>query len=90
MMVMGLANSALGPLIQTILSQETDAKSQGTIQGINTSYISIGQIVWPILGGVLATRGIPIPLLAAAVLMVVVFAASFKILQPGYHKESAF
>ena len=90
MMVMGLANSALGPLIQTILSQETDAKSQGTIQGINTSYISIGQIVGPILGGVLATRGIPIPFLAAAVLMVVVFAASFKILQPGYHKESAF
>ncbi len=90
MMVMGLANSALGPLIQTILSQETDAKSQGTIQGINTSYISIGQIVGPILGGVLATRGIPIPFLAAAVLMDVVFAASFKILQPGYHKESAF
>ncbi len=90
MMVMGLANSALGPLIQTILSQETDAKSQGTIQGINTSYISIGQIVGPILGGVLATRGIPIPFLAAAALMVVVFAASFKILQPGYHKESAF
>jgi len=90
MMVMGLANSALGPLIQTILSQETDAKSQGTIQGINTSYISIGQIVGPILGGVLATRGIPIPFLAAAALMVVVFVASFKILQPGYHKESAF
>ena len=90
MMVMGLANSALGPLIQTILSQETDAKSQGTIQGINTSYISIGQIVGPILGGVLATRGIPIPFLAAAALMVVVFAASFKILKPGYHKESAF
>ncbi len=90
MMIMGLANSALGPLIQTILSQETDAKSQGTMQGINTSYISMGQIVGPIFGGILATHGIPFPFLAAAILMVAVFAASFKILRPGFHKESAF
>lgn len=87
---MGLFNSPIGPLIQTILSQETDPKSQGTIQGINTSYISIGQIIGPILGGVFATQGIPLPFIAAAGLMFVCYLASFRILMPGYHKESAF
>jgi len=87
---MGLANSPTGPLIQTILSQETDARSQGSIQGLNTSYISIGQIVGPILGGLFAMQGIPLPFLAAAVLTLVCWVASFKILQPGQKKESAF
>lgn len=90
LVLMGIANSPIGPLVQTILSQETDEKSQGSIQGLNTSYISIGQIIGPILGGIFATQGIPLPFLAAAALMLVCYVASFRILLPGHHKESAF
>ncbi|KXK10991.1 MAG: Tetracycline resistance protein, class B [Microgenomates bacterium OLB23] len=87
---MGLFNTPIGSLIQTILSQETDANSQGTIQGLNTSYVSIGQIIGPILGGAFATQAIGLPFLAAAACMCMCFFASFRILMPGYHKESAF
>lgn len=50
------ANSFISPLIQTILSKQTDAKSQGSIQGLNASYMSIGNIVGPIVGGVIAQQ----------------------------------
>ena len=40
-MIFAFANSFAGPLIQTFLSKEADAKSQGTILGLNASYISI-------------------------------------------------
>ncbi len=87
---LAFTNGPIGPLVQTVLSQETDAKSQGTIQGLSASYMSIGQILGPIMGGALALWAIPLPYLASAVLMMLCFFASFYILKPGYHKESAF
>ena len=88
--LMGLTNSAVQPLVQAILSLETDAKSQGTMQGLNSSYMSIGQIIGPIIGGTVATYSIPLPFLVASLFVLVCYALSFRILQPGVHKESAF
>ena len=86
----GLANSFVGPLVQTILSRETDEKSQGSIQGLNASYISIGSILGPIIAGVLATYFIPLPFLIGAVFIFVCFILSFKILNKEVPKEHAF
>ncbi len=88
--VLGLSNSMVNPLMQTILSAETDAKSQGSILGLQTSYMSLGQIVGPILGGVFATIAIPYPFLAGAFATFICFTLSFQVLKKGVKKESAF
>ncbi len=61
-----LANSFVNPLVGALLSKEVDEHSQGTIQGVNASYMSIGLILGPIIGGTLATITAPLPFLAGA------------------------
>ncbi len=86
----GLANSFIGPLIQTILSKETDEKSQGSIQGLNASYISVGNILGPIIAGVLATAFLPLPFLVSAFVILTCFFMSFGVMKKGVPKEHAF
>lgn len=88
--ILALFNSIVQTLIPTILSQETDAKSQGSIMGLNASYQSIGMIVGPILGGAIATIAIPLPFIVGSVLMLLCFILSFRVLRPDVAKESAF
>lgn len=88
--LLGFSNSTVSPLTQAILSQETDEKSQGTILGLNSSYMSIGQVIGPIVGGTLASFYIPLPFLAGFILGLICFFLSFKVLRPGVRKESAF
>lgn len=88
--LMGIFNSIVQTLIPTILSQEVDAKSQGTIMGLNASYQSIGMIVGPILGGVIATISIPFPFLVGSLLIVVCYFISFQVMKPGVKAETAF
>lgn len=86
----GFANSLVQPLIPTILSQETDEKSQGSIQGLSASYMSIGQIFGPIIGGALSTISIPLPFIASSIMVLICYGLSFLVLRPGVKKESAF
>jgi DHA1 family multidrug resistance protein-like MFS transporter len=89
--LLGIVNSIVQTLLPTILSQEADAKSQGTIMGLNSSYQSIGMIVGPLLGGFIASAiSIPSTFLVGAFLTIVCFFLSFRILRPGSRKESAF
>lgn len=88
--ILGIANSVVQTLIPTILSQEADAKSQGSIMGLNASYQSIGMIVGPIAGGIIATIAIPLPFVAGGLLVLLCYALSFEVLRPGIKEESAF
>lgn len=88
--ILSIANSVAQTLITTILSQETDAKSQGSMMGLNASYQSIGMIIGPILGGFIATVAIPWTFLTGAALMTICIFLSHNILRPGIRKESAF
>ncbi len=90
MIVLSVANSVAQTLIPSILSQEADAKSQGTIMGLNSSYQSIGMIIGPILGGMVATIAITLPFLVGAMLVVICIYLSQFVLRPGIRKESAF
>ena len=69
--LISLSNAFVNPLIQSLLSKETDEKSQGEMLGVNASYQSIGLIFGPLLGGLLATLSIPTPFLAGSLLCVV-------------------
>ncbi len=90
MLILGFANGHVQPLINTILSRETDEEFQGTIMGLNVSYASIGQIVGPIAGGALATVAVSFPFLAGAIVVLFCFILSFRVLRPGIKKESTF
>ena len=88
--ILAISNSIVQTLIPTILSQETDPKSQGTIMGLNASYQSIGMIIGPLLGGFVATIAIPWTFITGAILVMVCFFLSFRVLRPGIKKQSAF
>lgn len=88
--LLGVFNSVVQTLIPTIISQEADAKSQGSIMGLNSSYQSIGMTIGPILGGVIATVAIPLTFLAGSIFVLVCFLLSFRVLRSGARKESAF
>jgi len=47
--------TAINPMITGIISNRTDDKKQGEILGIAQSYMSIGQIIGPIIAGLLST-----------------------------------
>lgn len=85
-----LANGFINPMIQALLSKEVDAKSQGSIMGINASYMSIGLILGPILGGLLATVYIPLPFLAGSVFALICMLISFQILKKPHPPAHAF
>lgn len=76
-----LANAFVNPMLQALLSKEVDSKSQGSILGLNASYMSIGMIVGPIVGGLLATIYIPIPFLAGSMLTLFCVMLSLQILK---------
>lgn len=89
-LLLGVVNSVVQTLIPAILSREADAKSQGSIMGLNASYQSIGMIFGPLLGGVIATVSIPLTFLTGAVLILGCFFLSFKVFKPGAKPEDAF
>jgi DHA1 family multidrug resistance protein-like MFS transporter len=88
--VTSAANSFVGPLIQTILSKETDERSQGSIQGLNASYVSIGSIFGPIVAGILATFILPLPFFAGSIVLFLCFVLSFGIVLSNRHLQHAF
>jgi MFS family permease len=69
--LLSLGNSFVSPMIQTLLSREADETLQGSIQGLNASYVSIGMIIGPIVGGAVASLYVPAPFLAGAVVVLV-------------------
>lgn len=83
-----LSNAFINPLIQTLLSKEVDAHSQGSIQGVNASYMSVGMILGPILGGILATLSTPLPFLAATIATAICVILSFKVLAKSHFKAA--
>lgn len=88
--ILALFNSIVQTLIPTILSQEADAKSQGAIMGLNSSYQSIGMIFGPLLGGAVATIAVPLPFLVGGLLVFLCFLLSYRVLHPSIKRELVF
>lgn len=89
-MAFALGNAFVNPLLNTMLSREVDERSQGSIMGVNASYVSLGNIIGPILGGFLASFLIPLPMLFGALVVGITTMLSFRIPQKPAHPQDAF
>lgn len=90
LMMMALVNSFVGPLSQTFLSKSADSKSQGSIQGIGSTFTSLGQILGPILGGIISSFALKYSFVVASLLIFVCVYFAYKLLDVRFVKESAF
>lgn len=54
-MLFGIAGGPLFALISGLVSERTTAEDQGAILGVNQSYISLGQVVGPLVAGLVAS-----------------------------------
>lgn len=75
-----LSNSFVQPLIQSLLSKETDEISQGEILGVNASYMSVGTTLGPIIGGAMAVGlSVASPFLGGSLLSLVCVFVAWRI-----------
>lgn len=88
--IQSLVNGFINPLLQALLSKETDAKSQGSLLGINASYQSLAFIIGPIIGGILITFYIPAPFFAGSMFILLSAIFAYRLLRQQNHIKSAF
>ncbi len=70
---LAVGNSFLAPLITALLSKHTKKEDQGGIMGINQSYMSLGNIIGPIIGGALAAGHVSFAFYGAGLTIVLMF-----------------
>lgn len=75
-MLYAVVSSPIAPLITGLLSERTKAEDQGGILGINQSYLSIGQVIGPLVAGVIATTSVNAVFLSTSVLMMITLFAT--------------
>ncbi len=75
----GLVNSFPMPLIDTVLSLNTDNKEQGEVLGINSSYLSMANAIGPVISGLLVSLNYTTPLWITGVLTILVAGFAFKL-----------
>lgn len=70
-------NSPIMSIVSSMISERAHGKEQGEMLGITNSYMSLGQILGPIMAGMIATRNIHAVFFAGGVLMLVAFWVSY-------------
>lgn len=80
MSIFGVVNSFPMPLIDTVLSLNSDRRQQGEILGINASFLSMSNAIGPVISGLLVSLDYTTPLWITGFLTILVamFAFSLK------------
>ena len=79
LMVYGLFNALRDPMLNSIISENIHADEQGHILGVNQSYLSIGQIIGPLIAGFISFYSINYIFFAAAVFIFIALPVSFRL-----------
>lgn len=83
---LAIGNSLMMPLITSLISKHTKKEDQGGIMGINQSYMSLANIVGPIIGGALATKSVHYAFFGAGgVLVLMLFLTMIIARESGKH-----
>jgi DHA1 family multidrug resistance protein-like MFS transporter len=77
-----LAHGLLRPSVQALTSKRA-VQGQGTIMGLNNSFMSLGQIAGPLWAGLLFDINVDMPYLSGAVIMLAGFIVSLCGISPG-------
>lgn len=75
----GVASSPIAPVVTGLLSERTKAEDQGGILGINQAYASLGQIIGPLMAGVLLTYSSRWAFVLTGVLLLIAIIPSWRI-----------
>jgi DHA1 family tetracycline resistance protein-like MFS transporter len=85
--LIAIAYGITSPNVTSIVSSQADETLQGSILGINQSMLSLGQMITPVIGGVLVGINIHYPLIASATIIVlaavIFYISRSKILYDG-------
>ncbi|MFM2314690.1 MAG: hypothetical protein RLZZ04_3966 [Cyanobacteriota bacterium] len=79
LVVFGIVNSFPMPLIDTVLSLNTNNQEQGEVLGINSSYLSMSNAIGPVISGLLVSLNYTAPLWITGVLTVLVGGFAFNL-----------
>lgn len=74
------------PILTAMLSGRSSNEDQGGVMGLNQSYISLGQIIGPLIGGTIASRSVPLVMIVAAAIQSIAVLASFRLYQARHKK----
>ena len=75
----GIVNSFPMPLIDTVISLNSDNKEQGEILGINSSYLSMSNAIGPVISGLLVSLNYTTPLWITGGLTILVAGFAFSL-----------
>ena len=70
-------NAPISTIVSSMISERAHGKEQGEMLGISNSYMSLGQIIGPIIAGLSAIRNIHAVFFVGGVLMLVAFWVSY-------------
>ncbi|MDJ0588721.1 MAG: MFS transporter [Pleurocapsa sp. MO_226.B13] len=79
MFIFGIVNSFPMPLIDTVLSLNSDTKEQGEVLGINSSYLSMSNAIGPVISGLLVSLNYTTPLWITGFLTILVAGFAFNL-----------
>ena len=79
MVLFGLVNSFPMPLIDTVLSLNSNNQEQGEVLGINSSYLSMSNAIGPIISGLLVSLNYTTPLWITGCLTILVGGFAFTL-----------
>ncbi|MFT8348514.1 MFS transporter [Clostridium saccharoperbutylacetonicum] len=81
-------NSFLRPTVNTLLSNAAGSNEQGFVSGLNTTYMSMGNIVGPIIAGTLFDKQINLPyVFSALILLSSIFLVQNKKITPKNERK---
>ena len=79
LIVFGVVNSFPMPLIDTVISLNSDNREQGEILGINSSYLSMSNAIGPVISGLLVSLNYTTPLWITGGLTILVAGFAFNL-----------
>ncbi len=79
LVIFGVVNSFSMPLIDTVLSLNSNAQEQGEVLGINSAYLSMSNAVGPVISGLLVSLNYTAPLWITGGLTILVAGFAFNL-----------
>lgn len=78
-MFYGLFNALRDPMLNSLITERTPQSEQGKILGINQSYLSIGQIVGPVLAGFVSIYSIHSIFVLSSAFVIIALIFAFRL-----------